>query len=204
MSILKVQRRDPAHQARKLRKQGILPMALVRRDHSTALIQVQEDELRRALKSIDGLGRLDLETEDGKMKAVIRNIEKDYNTHLLTHAVLQEVSEDDLVRMDVAVMSVGTPQAVADGQANLLQQTDHLKVRGKMSAMPDHIEVDVSHLELGSNVSAHEVALPEGITLQSSPDSVLFSVTALKEVSLTPETLEPANEEAASEEPASE
>src|SRR5947209_7119586 len=128
MSTLKVQRRDPAHQARKLRKQGILPMALVRRDHSTTLIQAQEDDLKRALKTIGGLGRLDLETEDGKIKAVIRQIEKDWATQHLINAVLQEVTEDDLMKMNVTVVPVGTPEAVTDGRATLLQPTDHLQV----------------------------------------------------------------------------
>jgi len=162
-------------------------MALIRRDHSTSLIQGSEEDIKKALKSIGGLGRIDIETEDGTIQTVIRQIEKDWNSQHLVNAVLQEVSDQDEMRMDVSVVAIGMPSIVAEGGATLLHSVDHIKVKGKMSDIPDHLEVDVSHLELGGHVSAHELKLPEGITLISSPEAMLFTVSTIKTASLEPE-----------------
>lgn len=204
MSTLKVQTRDASAKAPKLRKQGILPMALMRRDHSTSLIQGTEEDFRRALKAADGLGRVDVEIDGKKaLKALVRQIEKDFRSPHITHAVLQEVSEHDTVTIDVAVLALGTPVAVTEGHGTMLSPTGHLKVKGMMSAIPDHFEVDVSGLNVGDNVSAHSIELPEGVSLVSSPDQMLFVVTHIKEVSLTPETAT-AEEAAGEEAPAAE
>ena len=181
MSTLTIQTRDPKHQAVKLRKQGLLPMALLARDHTTTLVQSTEEELKKAMRGADGLGRVDVETADGrKLKAVVKKVDRDILTTHIIHAVLQEVGEDDTVTLDVAVVPHGTPEAVTEGLATLQHQTDTIKIRGKMSSMPQHLEVDISHLGIGEHVAASEIALPEGITLISSPDAMLFSVNVLR------------------------
>jgi large subunit ribosomal protein L25 len=200
MSTLQVKRREPTDKVQVLRRAGFLPMALLRQDHTTELIQANEESLRKALAAADGLGRVDIETDDGqKLKAVVRDVEKNALTHRLVHAVLQVVSEDDTVKMDIAVLGVGIPGPVSDGVGTLLQATDHLKLKGKMSSIPDHLEVDISKLELGGHISASEVTLPAGVDLLTSPDAVVFSVNPLRaqleEAAATETPAEPASTE---------
>lgn len=202
MSSLKVSERDGSNSAERLRKQGVLPMAIQQRNHTTLLIQSDPEDLRKAVASIDSHGRVEIELPGAgrTLKAIIKQIDKDYRSQKITHVLFQEVTEDDMVKMDIPVIAIGTPTAVTDGQALLLASTDHIKIRGQMGAMPDHIEVDVSGLEIGSHVAAGDVPLPEGFSLLSSPETTLFSVNTIKVASLEPETAAE-GEVPASEEP---
>ena len=78
------------------------------------------------------------------------------------------------VQLDVVVISIGNPEAVANGEAMLTQPTSHVKLRGKVADMPEQLEVDVSQLGIGDTVSAHNLVLPAGVDLLSAPDATLY------------------------------
>jgi large subunit ribosomal protein L25 len=183
MSILHVERRAPgAAKPKHLRQQGLLPLGLVTREHKTDQLQVSAEELKRAMAHVDALGRLDIEIagEKGRRKVMVKHVDKDYLKGQITHVTFQEISEDDTVKVDVPITAIGTPAPVTEGLGVLMHPTDHIKIRGRMGDLPNHIEVDVSNLEMTGHINASDVQLPEGVELISSPDATLFSVTAIK------------------------
>jgi large subunit ribosomal protein L25 len=183
MSVLQVERRVAgATKPKHLRKQGLLPLAFVTKDNQTATMQVSAENLRKAMSHIDALGRLDIEIagEKGKRKVMVKQVDKDYLKGQILHVVLQEVSDDDTVKIDIPVVPIGTPQPVEDGIGVLVHPTDHIKIRGRMGDLPNHFEVDVSKLEMTGHINASDVVLPEGIELISSPDATLFSLSAIQ------------------------
>jgi large subunit ribosomal protein L25 len=189
MSVLQVEHRTsekPAH----LRRKGLLPMALVGRDHKTVLIQASEQALRKAMAGADGLGRLDLEVEGEKKarKVMLKHIEKNFVRQEILCVILVEVSADDIIKIDIPVIALNIPEEFEGHGLSFTQPTDMIKVRGKMSLLPERIELDVSSLEVGHHISAGDLTLPEGIELLSSPDSTIFSLAHLKVASLEPET----------------
>lgn len=179
MSVFLVQRRTlgevkPKH----LRQQGVLPMALVERTHETTLIQAPVHLLREAIQHADGLGRLSVQIEGEKKprKAMVKKIEHDALKHQLIHVTLQEVSEDDEVKVDIAVHAVGTPTILETEEGILMQSTDHVKIKGKMSSLPERIDIDVTNMLIGEHISASEIELPEGVELLTSGEATLFSL----------------------------
>ncbi len=164
-------------------------MALVDRSHATTLIQATEADLQSAMAGADGLGRLDLEIEGekGQRKVIVRQVDKDFMRQQILHVTLAEVTESDVVKMDIRVVSVGVPEDLETMDLQLSHPTDHVTLRGKMSAMPEVLEVDVSQLHVGHHVSAGDLQLPPGIELLSSADATLFSLTQVKEQVLEPE-----------------
>jgi large subunit ribosomal protein L25 len=208
MSVLHVERRTAGKPAQ-LRRRGLLPMALVGRDRTTTLIQATEHDLRKAMATADGLGRLDLEIEGEKKprKVMVKQVDKDFVHQQILCVTLVEVSGDDVVKLDILIVGINMPEDFEGHGLSLMHPTDHVKVRGKMSAMPERIEVDLSHLEVGHHINAGDLQLPEGIELLSSPDSTIFSLQHLKVASLEPEAAEgegEATEEVPSEEGAEE
>jgi large subunit ribosomal protein L25 len=172
-------------------------MALVERSHETMLIQAPLAELRKAMRQADGLGRLDLQIdgEQGSRKAIVKHVEQDYLKHELLHVTLQEVTDDDQVKLDVPVVALGEPAAMAEGDLLLTAVTDHVKLRGRLADMPDHVEVDVSGLEVGHHIEAKDINLPSGIELMSSSDATLFSLRhAVQEMEEVPEAEAPSSE----------
>lgn len=45
-------------------------------------------------------------------------------------------------------------------------------------SLPDHIEVDVSELQVGDSLTVADISVPEGVTITSEPDTVVASVLA--------------------------
>jgi large subunit ribosomal protein L25 len=191
MSVLQAERRTAGKPAQ-LRRRGLLPMALVGRDRTTTLIQATEHDLKKAIAAADGLGRLDLEISGEKKarKVIVKQIDKDFVHQQILCVTLVEVSADDIVKIDVPVVPVNVPEDFEGHGLSLTHPTSRIQLRGKMSAMPERIEVDLSTLEVGHHINAGDVALPEGLELLSSADATLFSLQVLKAASLESEAVE--------------
>lgn len=192
MAALKALARDPKTTKNgALRRSGMLPVALTRRDHTTLSLQVPTEDLRSALKHADGHGRFELVLEGEKaMKVILKSQDYDFLHRKALSATLQEVTDQDVVRMDVAIIGLGIPEPVTLNTGSLVQPTDHVKLRAKMRDMPEHLEVDVSQMQIGDSLSAHELELPAGVELISSGDATIFTVQVAKVITaedLTPQ-----------------
>lgn len=190
MAALQAELRDPNKtKPTHLRRAGLIPLALTRRDHSTITLQATVDALKAAMKHADGHGRFELTLNGDTIKVILKQQAFDWLHHKPLSATLQEVGEDDVLKLDVPVISIGTPEAVKGGEATLSQPTTHVKLRGKVADMPEHIEVDVAGLAVGDSIAAHELELPDGVDLLSSGEATLFTVQvirAITEADLTP------------------
>lgn len=191
MAALQAELRDPNKtKPTHLRRTGMIPLALTRRDHTTITLQAQIDDLKNALKDADGHGRFELKLTGGDtIKVILKQQAFDWLHHKCLSATLQEVGEDDILKLDVPVTHSGTPEAVKNGEATLSQPTSHVKLRGKVANMPEHLEVQVGHLGVGDSIAAHELELPEGVDLLSSGEATLFTcqvIRAITEADLTP------------------
>jgi large subunit ribosomal protein L25 len=196
MSMFQVEQRPrEGAKPKQLRKKGLLPMALVERSHETMLIQAPVDDLREAMRHLDGHGALELQIsgEKGPRKAIVKHIEQDALRRELVHVTLQEVSDEDQVKIDVPIVLRGQ---IEDGQdITLTQVMDHLKIRGKLKDMPDHVEISVAGLSAGSHIEVGQIELPEGIECLSPADATVATVSIIKEPVLeTPDETESAAE----------
>jgi large subunit ribosomal protein L25 len=153
-------------------------MAFVEKSHQTMLIQAPVDGIKSAIRAADGLGRVSLQFEgEGRpRKAILKNIEVDPLRHQIIHITLQEVSEDDVVTVDIAVHALGEPTAAETEDLLFTQVTDTIKVKGKLSALPEKVDYDVTGMEANSHVEAGALELPEGVELVSSADATIFSL----------------------------
>jgi large subunit ribosomal protein L25 len=173
-------------------------MALTRRDHTTIELQAPMLAVRRAAKGADDHGRFELRLPgEPPMMVIIKHQEIDYIHHRPLHLALQEVSDEDVMRLDIPVVSIGTPDAVTNSLAMLVQPTDHVKLRGRMKDMPEHLEADVSGMQIGDSIHAGDLTLPAGVELMSAPEATIFIVQVQKVV--TVEEAVPEGEAAAEE-----
>jgi len=183
MSIFQVEKRTPgAEKTKQLRNRGFVPMALVERSHETLPIQASVVDLRRALSHLDSHGRLEFKVGDekGSRFAIVKQLEQDPLAHHTIHLTLQEVADDDMVKVDVPVVATGHSSETEATGVNLQVVTDHIKVKGKMVDIPEKFEVDVSNLKVGEHIAASDIELAEGLELLSAADATLFAVTVMR------------------------
>lgn len=189
MAKLVVQERTEAN-PKQLRRQGILPIGLIAKGSDTKKVQAWAGDVRDALMHPDDHGMIELLVEGEKKprSVMVKHMELEPVTRNLVTVTFMEVAKDDILTIDVPVTALGTPPAIAEEGAVLLAPTDHIKIKGKAGILPNHIEVDISGLEVGSSIDAEHVKLPEGVELISSPAATIFALHPAKVQSLETET----------------
>jgi large subunit ribosomal protein L25 len=203
-SKLTVARRERlgSSETRRLRRQGLVPGVLYGRDEPISIC-IEERELRRALTGAGGLHSiLDVQVDGtGTSHAsILKEYQVDKVRGHVTHVDLQEVRLDQPIHATVTVQLHGGEDAPGVREGGVLSQPlRELNVQALPLEVPEHIDLDVSHMATGDTLRVSDVRVPEGVTLLDDPETVVATVTApTREVEPEPEeALE--GEEAAAE-----
>jgi large subunit ribosomal protein L25 len=184
-------------ESRRLRKTGMVPGVLYGSGEPVA-IAVHERELRRALTGAAGLHSiLDVEI-DGKGKthaSILKEYQVDPVRGGVTHVDLQEVRLDKTINASVSIHLTGGDVApgVKEGGA-LSQVLREVAIEALPLEVPEHIELDVSAMEIGGAIRVAELVAPDGVTILDDPEQVVATVTApMREEEPTAEELEAAD-----------
>ena len=188
-------------ESRRLRKSGFVPGVLYGSGEPIAIC-VESRELRRALTGAAGLHSiLDVEI-DGK-GSTHASILKDYQLDPIrggvTHVDLQEVRLDQTINASVSVHLSGGDDAPGVREGGVLSQVlREVTVEALPLEVPEHLEFDVSGMEIGGTLRLSELTAPEGVTILGDMESVVATITApTKEVEPEPTEEELAEAEAA-------
>ena len=189
-------------ETRRLRKQGLVPGVLYGRDEPVA-IAVEERELRRALTGAGGLHSI-LDVQIDGTGTSHASILKDYQVDKVrghvTHVDLQEVRLDRTITATVTVQLHGGDDAPGVREGGVLSQPlRELSVEALPLEVPEHIDLDVSDMEMGGTLRVADVEVPEGVTFLDDPETVVATVTAPTREVAPEEMLEGAEEGALAE-----
>jgi large subunit ribosomal protein L25 len=168
-------------ESRRLRKEGLIPGVLYGNGEPVA-ISVAERELRRALTGAAGLHSiLDVEI-DGKGEthaSILKDYQVDPVRGGVTHVDLHEVRLDKPIQASVSVQLVGGDNAPGVREGGVLSQPlREVTVEALPLEIPEHLELDVSGMEIGGTLRISDLSAPEGSTLLDDPEMVVATVTA--------------------------
>jgi large subunit ribosomal protein L25 len=166
-------------ESRRLRRQGLIPGVLYGREQQPVAISIPERALRSALTTSGGLNAvLDVVVDDGKIHS---SVLKEYQQHpvkgLIVHVDLQEVRLDQPIHATVPLHIHGEPAGVKEGGV-LSQVTTEVNVEALPMEVPEHLEADVSEMQIGDTLRLAAVTPPEGVTLLDDlEETVIATVT---------------------------
>ena len=186
--------------ARRLRAEGMIPGVLYGRSEPHA-IAVEERELRRALHGPGGMHTI-LDVVVGSTATTHPSVLKEFQLHPVSgkilHIDLQEVRLDQPITASVSVHLIGESPGAKIGGI-LSQQIREISVEALPMEVPEHVELDISGLEMGDSLRLADVATIEGVTYLDDPDTVLVSVTAPRAIEVEEAVAEGEEGEAAAE-----
>jgi large subunit ribosomal protein L25 len=186
-------------ETRRLRKHGLVPGVLYGRDEPIAIC-VEERELRRALTGAGGLHSiLDVQIDGtGKSHAsILKDYQVDKVRGFVTHVDLQEVRLDQPINATVTVQLHGGDDSPGVREGGVLSQPlRELSVEALPLEVPEHIDLDVSTMELGGTLRVADIDVPEGVTLLDDPETVVATLTAPSREVAPEDELEAAEAEA--------
>jgi large subunit ribosomal protein L25 len=164
-------------ESRRLRKQGLIPGVLYGRERPVS-ISIAERDLRTALTTKGGLNAvLDVVVDGGNIhSSVLKEYQQDPVRGLITHVDLQEVRLDQPIHATVPVHVTGEAAGTKEGGI-LSQVTNELNVEALPMEVPEHIDADVSDLQIGDSLRLATLRLPAGVTALDDPEIVIATVT---------------------------
>jgi large subunit ribosomal protein L25 len=170
-----------SRETRRLRKQGIVPGVLYGRSEPIA-IAIEARELRRALTGKAGLHSiLDVEIDGtgSSHASILKDYQLDKVRGGVTHVDLQEVRLDRPIHASVAVQLIGGEDAPGVREGGVLSQPlRELNVEALPLEVPEHLELDVSHMAMGDTLRLADIKVPDGVTLLDDLETVAATVTA--------------------------
>ena len=178
---VKTRERLGSSETRRLRRQGIVPGVLYGAGEPIAIC-VEERELRRALTGAAGLHSiLDVEIDGtGKSHAsILKEYQVDKVRGGVTHVDLHEVRLDRAITASVSVHLMGGDEAPGVREGGVLSQPlREIQVEALPLEVPEHIDLDVTHMMTGDTLRISDIEVPEGVTLLDDPETVVATVTA--------------------------
>ncbi len=190
-----------SRRTRRLRAQGLVPGVLYGKGASRA-IAVPERELRAVMTGPSGLHAiLDVVIEGQKTvhPSILADYQQDPIRGTISHIDLREVRLDQPITASVVVQLVGEAVGVKSG-GMLSLVTRELNVEALPADVPEHIEIDITHLEVGDVLRLADAPVPDNVTYLDDPhETVIATVSVPRGYT---ELEEAAAEEAAAEEAA--
>jgi large subunit ribosomal protein L25 len=162
--------------SRRLRATGKIPAVLYGRGAEPAALTVDWRDLRAALTTDKGLNALLTVKVDGtSTKVIVKEMQRHPVRRDVLHVDFLAVDVDKPIAVDVTIVLEGEPIKVLREQGVVEQTVNAIVVHAKPDAIPGHLVVDVSDLEIGHTITVADLVLPEGVTTDADPDETLVT-----------------------------
>lgn len=164
--------------ARRIRAAGRVPAVIYGHGTDPQHVSLPGHEVSLILRKANQVLELDIA---GKTQlALVKDVQKDPVRQIIEHLDLVVVRKGEKVTVDVPVHVEGesVPGTIAAQDANTLS----LEVEA--THIPERITVDIEGAEEGTQIFAKDLALPEGSSLISDPETLVINVTVPAAVDL--------------------
>jgi large subunit ribosomal protein L25 len=167
--------------ARALRRAGSVPAVIYGHKRAPMSLSVPTRELERLLERVSAETTVVELSIDGKVsRTLIREIQKHPYKKQLVHVDFQELVAGELITVNVPLVVIGTSIGVRSFAGILDQTMRELEVEVDPSAIPNHIDVDVTALNVGDSIHVRDLQLPAGVKVLADPDASVVVVAAPK------------------------
>jgi large subunit ribosomal protein L25 len=175
--------------ARRIRRADKVPAVLYGHGTDPIHVSLPGHDIMLALKNANALLSIDIQGDS--QLALPKQVQRDPLKGFIEHVDLLIVRRGEKVVVDVHVHVTG------EAVSGALVVTGHpsLPLQVEATRIPESIEVSVEGLEVGSQILAKDVELPEGAQLHIDQDTLVVNVTAAP----TAEQIEAELEEAEAE-----
>ena len=149
----------------------------------------------------------EVNVEDKDQFVLVKEIQYHPVTDEIIHIDFQKVKEDEKISLEVPVRSFGEAQGVKLGGL-LVQMLNSVTIKCKPAEIPEFLEIDVTDMEMNTNLFVKDITLPGDIEMLTADDIAVVSVQEPKEekeeVIVEPESEEADEASDAEEQPADE
>ena len=164
--------------ARRTRLQNKVPAVVYHSGVEATPLSVDKISLNKALRT--GQMIFEVNVEDKDQFVLVKEIQYHPVTDEIIHIDFQKVKEDEKISLEVAVRSSGEAQGVKLGGL-LVQMLNSVTIKCKPAEIPEFLEIDVTDMEMNTNLFVKDITLPEDVEMLTAEDIAVVSVQEPKQ-----------------------
>lgn len=157
--------------ARRLRRADQIPAVLYGHGTEPVHVALPGHQTMLALKQANAL--FEIELDGTATLAIAKDVQRDPVKLVIEHVDLLIVRKGEKVSVEVPVTVVGES---APGTIHIVE-TQALALEAEATHLPEHVEVSIEGLEAGTVLTAGELTLPKGATLETDAEIIVVTVT---------------------------
>ena len=175
----KVRENSGSAQSRRSRGEGNIPAVVYGLGMDPVSVEIDAREFTNALKTEAGSNVIfNLEIGKEKYTALAREIQKHVYRNEFLHVDFVQVDLSQTVDADVQVNFTGIPMGVKEEGGVIQTVNSTITITALPTNIPTSLDLDISELNVGDNLAATDVDLPEGVELANDEDdSILVTIT---------------------------
>ncbi len=187
MKTLSVQKRDALGKGpnRRLREEALVPAVYYAPDGKNILVQVALNPLNKIYEQVGRTNVFNLEIEENGTKTAYPVFVWDAQYHpvknTFTHVDFYGVDLDKEIHVKVRLRFVGTSKGVKAG-GKMEVYREEVTLIAKPQDMPRIVDIDITDFEIGTNLRASELKLPEGVRVEYKSDFSILTVMSKDKV----------------------
>jgi len=177
--------------ARRIRRENKIPAVVYGHGNEPIHLTLPGHATMMALKHGGANALLELDIEGDEQLALTKQVQVDPIRRVLEHIDFVAVRRGEKVTVDVPIHTVGD----AAPETLVVTENSTVQVEAEATHIPEFIEVDIEGAEVGTQVLASQLVLPEGSLLLTDDETLIVNVTQ----QMSEEELEAELEEAEAE-----
>lgn len=180
--------------SKKVRRADGIPAIIYGGKQKPANVTVDRRSFERITRSHRGesiifhIAVLDKDQKVQDYPAIVKEMQHNPVSDAITHIDFARISLKEKIEVKVPINIQGEAIGVKKDNGALEHHLWELKIVCLPTQIPQHIDIDVSRLELNQAIFVRDLILPEGVVAHHDPDTSIVSVVPpMKEVEVKPE-----------------
>lgn len=172
-------REQGSRATRRLRRAGMVPAIVYGHGLEPLAIAVNHREFAAILKSEGGensIIALDVEGH-GIYTTLAREIFKNPTKPFINHVDFLQIALDELVDAEVGLEFIGEPAGVKNDGGIIETMRVVVQIEALPGAIPTHIDIDISHLEIHDLITIGDLPAIDGVTYLDDLDTPIVTVS---------------------------
>lgn len=160
---------DRKNDARKCRREGLIPAVLYVRGKPSETLAICEEEMQSLMRNVQkgrlSTTRIALVEEDGtERNAIIKDIQYHITTYRIIHLDFEELLEDVKVKVNIPIEFTGVVDCAGIKLGGVLRQVIRsLRVQCYPKDIPEQFEMDIRTMSIKESKRLRDLNLPSSI-----------------------------------------
>jgi large subunit ribosomal protein L25 len=167
---------------RRLRAEGKVPAVVYGTGVDPTPVAIDWRSLRQALTTDKGLNAvITLDVAGDQQMTIVKDLQRHPVRRDVLHVDFLVVERDKPVQAEVPIVLEGEPEKVLQERGVVAQELHALTIHAKPAAIPGHLSIDITELEIGDTLTVADLVLPAGVTTDVDLEQAIVSAQVTRE-----------------------